>query len=859
MTLSQQEFSLEQQAVILIQKIKHYLITTIGRVLEEVNSEEYYRALCYALREQIMINWQATSDTWHKKNARVVFYLSLEYLPGRFLSNNINNLKTLDVVQLVLKKTGRTLHDIMMHEYDPGLGNGGLGRLASCFLDSLATLKMPARGYGLRYQYGLFEQQLLDGVQIEKPDLWLLSENPWEFRRDLRKQVVKFCGTPVKRISDIGNEVYDLVDHEEVWAIPYDIPIVGYSEKSDFAVVTLRCWSTKESPRNFQLQRYNAGRLDQAAENTTLTDVLYPSDVHDIGKRVRLKQEFLMVSASLQDIFRYYFTNNNDIKDFQDKIRIQINDTHPAMLIAELMRQLTDRYLIPWRKAWEITQACTSYTNHTILSEALEQWDQGLFRYLLPRQYKIIERINLDFCNKLRSLYPNDEDKVRRMSILENNMVRMANLAVVGSHKVNGVAALHTEIIKQSIFKDFHEGTPDKFVNITNGVTHRRWLLNCDPDLASFITQRIGKDWVCDFSQIKKLAAFASDEISQRAFLEVKKKNKQRLLDYLRDEGRSKDASGKQIPSTVILDANALFDSQIKRVHEYKRQLLNALHLIIRYHEIRDNPSLPYVKRLVIFSGKAAASYEIAKTIIHLIHCIAKKINLDPVVSQFLNVVYIENYNVSRAEIIIPATDLSEQLSTAGMEASGTGNMKFAINGALTIGTEDGANIEMRQEITDAWWPFRFGASAQEIAECKAKQSYKAWDVYQTNPKIKRAVDSLRDRSLASHEIEHQSLSSLYYALLEGSWGAQPDRFFVLKDLESYYETQRRVDALYQTPFKWAEYAIHNIAGMGKFSTDRSIQEYCKNIWELSPYDIDPVLFDRVKKAYIESTPSSLL
>jgi len=859
MAITQQEFSLEEHAAILIQKIKHYLITTIGRVLEEASSEEFYRALCYAIREQIMINWQATADTWHKKNVRVVFYMSLEYLPGRFLNNNLTNLKNLDIVQLVLKKTGRTLHDVVMHEYDPGLGNGGLGRLASCFLDSLATLKMPARGYGLRYQYGLFEQQLLDGVQIEKPDLWLLSENPWEFRRDLRKQVVNFCGTPVKRVNELGDEVYDLTDPEEVWAIPYDVPIIGYSEKNDFAVVTLRVWSTKESPRNFQLQRYNAGRLDQAAENTTLTDVLYPSDVHDIGKRVRLKQEFLMVSASLQDIFRYYFTNNSDIHDFQDKIRIQINDTHPAVLIAELMRQLTHNYHVPWKKAWEITQACTSYTNHTILSEALEQWDQSLFRYLLPRQYKIIEQINLEFCNTLRSRYPNDEDKVRRMSILENNMVRMANLAVVGTHKVNGVAALHTEILKHSVFKDFCDIWPDRFINITNGVTHRRWLLNCDPDLAHFISERIGKEWILDFSQISKLAEYASDEKSQRAFLEVKKKNKQRLLDFLHDEGRLRDATGKQIASDIILDTNALFDSQIKRVHEYKRQLLNALQLIMRYQEMRDNPTQNYVKRLVIFSGKAAASYEIAKTIIHLIHCIAKKINSDPIVSQFLNVVYIENYNVSKAEIIIPASDLSEQLSTAGMEASGTGNMKFAINGALTIGTEDGANIEMREAITDAWWPFRFGRSAQEIAELKAKQNYKAWDIYQSNPKIKRAIDSLRDHSLATHEIEHQSLSSLYYALLEGSWGSQPDRFFVLKDLQDYYDTQRKVDQLYQTPLKWAEYAIHNIAGMGKFSTDRSIMEYCKYIWDLLPCDIDPVLFDRVKRAYIESTPSSLL
>lgn len=858
-TTAQNTFSVEEQAAILIQKIKHYLITTIGRVLEEANPEEFYRALCYAIREQIMINWQATADTWHKKNARIVFYMSLEFLPGRFLNNNLANIKNLDVVKLVLKKTGRTLHDVIAYEYDPGLGNGGLGRLASCFLDSLATLKMPSRGYGLRYQYGLFEQQLLDGVQIEKPDLWLLSENPWEFRRDQRRQVVNFCGNPVKRVNEIGDEVYDLGDPEEVFAIPYDIPIVGYSPKDDFAVVTMRLWTTKESPRNFQLQRYNAGRLDQAAENTTLTDVLYPSDVTEVGKRIRLKQEFLMVSASLKDILRYHFSNNNDIDSFGDKIRIQINDTHPAVLIAELMRQLTSHYNMPWNKAWEVTQSCTSYTNHTILAEALEQWDQGLFRYLLPRQYKIIERINLDFCNNVRKKYPEDESRIHKMSILENNNVRMANLAVVGSHKVNGVAALHSDIIKKTLFKEFHDLWPEKFVNVTNGVTHRRWLLNCNPGLANFITERIGNDWICDFSQIKKLGAYASDEASQKAFLEVKRKDKQLLLDFIHEEGRPRDSTGKQINSDVIMDSTALFDTQVKRVHEYKRQLLNALHLIIRYHEIQDNPSGPHVKRLAIFSGKAAASYETAKTIIHLISCLAKKINSDPVVSQFLNVVYIENYNVSKAEIIIPATDLSEQLSTAGLEASGTGNMKFAMNGALTIGTEDGANIEMRQQVTDQWWPFTFGCLAEEIADMKAKQSYKAWDIYQSDPKIKRAVDSLRDRSLISHESEHQSLSSLYYTLLEGSYGSQPDRYFVLKDLQSYYEAQQKVDALYKTPLRWAEFAIHNIAGMGMFSTDRSILEYCKNIWNIAPCEIDAQLFDRVKRAYLESTPLSLL
>ncbi len=849
--------ALDAQAEVLVQKIRHYLITIFGRVLSEADADEFYRAFCYALRESIMINWQATAQTWANKNVRMIYYLSMEYLPGRFLINNIVNLKDQDVVQLVLKKTNRALPELIAHEYDPALGNGGLGRLASCLLDSMATLKMPARGYGLRYQYGLFEQQLWDGVQIEKPDLWLMSENPWEFRRDLRKIPVKFCGNLVKQAASVptSEEIYDITDHEEVWAMPYDIPIVGYSDTEDFSVVTLRLWSTKESPRNFQLQRYNAGRLDQAAENTTLTDVLYPSDIHETGKRVRLKQEFLLASASLQDIFRYYFSHHKDISEFADKVRIQINDTHPAVLIAELMRMLTRHYQIPWKQAWEITQGCTSYTNHTIMTEALEVWDQNLFRYLLPRQYKIIERINLDFCNMVRTRFPQEEDRVRKASIIENNQVRMANLAIVGSHKVNGVAAIHTEILKKQAFKNFYEIFPDRFVNVTNGVTHRRWLLNCNPELAAFITKRIGNGWICDFSQISKLAQFASDEASLKEFLEVKKHNKTHLLEFLNGEGRPRDAQGKQLPAHLFMDNSALFDVQVKRVHEYKRQLLKALHLIVLYHEILDNPTHARIKRLAIFSGKAASSYETAKTIIRLISCIAKKVNNDPVVSQFLNVVYVENYFVSRAELIIPAADVSEQLSTAGMEASGTGNMKFSMNGALTVGTEDGANVEMRQAVTDEWWPFRFGCSAEEIADMKAKNSYRAWDVYMANPKLKRAVDSLRDRSLASHDIEHQSLSSLYYSLLESSWGSMPDKYFVLKDFESYYDVQKKVEELYKKPLEWAKFAIHNIAGMGNFSTDRAIQEYSDKIWNLTPCPVDKQLLEKVRQEYIDSTP----
>jgi starch phosphorylase len=845
--------TIEEQSDLLVRKIRHYLITLFGRVLEEASSDEFYQAFCFAIREQVMINWEATASTWHDANARMIFYLSMEYLPGRFLNNNVMSLKQNAVIIQALTKTQRSFGELLAHETDPGLGNGGLGRLASCFLDSLATLKMPSRGYGLRYQYGLFEQQLWNGVQVEKPDCWLWNENPWEFRRDLRKVPVKFCGTPMRRPNSPDTEATELVNYEEVWAVPYDIPIIGYSPKADFAVTTLRLWSTKESPRNFELQRYNAGRLDQAAENTTLTDVLYPSDQHETGKRIRLKQEFLLVSSSIQDILRYYFTTNSDLSAFQDKIRIQINDTHPALVIAELMRLLTRRFGLPWNTAWETTQACTGYTNHTILSEALETWDQSLMRYLLPRQYRIIEYINQEFCSTIRSRFPNDEERVRRMSILEANQVRMAHLAIVGSHKVNGVAELHSSILRQKAFKDFYELWPEKFTNVTNGVTPRRWLQYCNPALSDLITQKIGEEWKIDFSKIRRMSEFAGDEATQRQFLDVKANCKNRLLDLLRREVPPRDSQGHFLPSNITADSSFLFDIQVKRIHEYKRQLLNALHVIMLYHDILDAPDRERTKRLVIFAGKAAASYDVAKTIILLINCIAKRVNADPIANRYLNVAYIENYNVSKAELIIPAADLSEQISTAGMEASGTGNMKYSINGALTIGTEDGANVEMRQEVGDAWWPFRFGASAEELAALRTSGSYQAWDVYSKNPAIKRAVDALRDRSFTTGETEHQSISSLYYTLLEGGYGGRVDRFFVLKDLPDYYATQKRVEKLFATPHLWAEFALHNIAGMGKFSTDRAISEYARNIWGVTPLPISQTAYDKIAESYQKS------
>lgn len=846
------EFNLDYQAEMLVAKIKHYLITTMGRSSEDANDEEYYRAFCYALREEAMINWLATSRTVAQSKSRMVYYLSMEYMPGRFLSNNISNMCAKDIVRLVMQKMDRSYTDILFRESDPGLGNGGLGRLASCYLDSLATLHYPSQAYGLRYQYGIFEQQIWNGEQIEAPDCWLLNDNPWEFRRDLRRVQVKFCGSMKPSTNIHGDEIYTLDNYEEVGALPFDYPIIGYSKEHDFSVITLRLWTTKESPRNFQLQRYNAGRLDQASENTTLTDVLYPSDHHETGKRIRLKQEFLLVSASLQDIIRHYLNQYNNFRSFADKVRIQINDTHPSLVIAELIRLLIKNYDLPWKTAVEITQACTGYTNHTVLREALEVWDYSLMQYLLPRQTKVIERLNLEFCNEVRKRFPNDEDRVRNMSMIQGGQVRMAHLAIVGSHSVNGVAALHSEILRTRLFHDFYEMMPNKFHNVTNGVTQRRWLLDCNPELAKYITKLIGDNWIDKFDEIKKLAEHAEDPECQFDILNIKKKNKQRLIDMINRFYKIKDKETDSQVAPPLLDVDSLFDVQVKRIHEYKRQLMNVLHIIMLYNELLENPNSNRVKRTFVFAGKAAAGYEMAKNIIKLILMVARRINRDPAINNKIKVIFIENYNVSRAEFIIPAADLSEQISTAGMEASGTGNMKLSMNGALTIGTDDGANIEMRQQVTDAWWPFAFGCSADEIAFLQQNGNYHPWEIVSNHPAIRKAVEMLRDRSFAQTDKEHEVAYSIYQNLLEGFYGQPPDRYFIIKDLESYYEAQKKVDELFRKPPKWAQTVIHNIAGMGMFSSDRAIREYADKIWGLTPCPLDIEILERVRHEYSE-------
>ncbi len=848
------DIDIDEQAEILAKKARHFLITNMGRHPKQAFPWEVFQAVSFVLREQVMVNWAATIQTVNRKGMRRLYYLSMEYLPGRMLVNNISNLHIHPLMHRVVEKLGYEYKDILALEPDPGLGNGGLGRLASCFLDSLATHKYPVIAYGLRYQYGIFEQQLWEGVQVEKPDCWLLNENPWNLRHDGSAKTVKYSGIVHKRMNGNDELVYDLTDYEEVRALPFDFPVIGYSFASDFNVATLRLWSTKESPRNFLLQRYNAGQIGPAAENTALTDVLYPNDNHEIGKRIRLKQEFLLVSASLQDIIQRHLENYPSLENFADVVRIQINDTHPALVIPELMRILTQVHEISWAKAWEMTQEIVGFTNHTILPESLEQWNQDRLYSLLPRQYKIIEQINQQLMDFVRSGNPQDQDVYERMTILHGDQVRMANLAIYGSHKINGVARLHGDILKRRVFKDFYAFFPDKFTYVTNGVTQRHWLWHCNTKLSYFLIDRIGMGWITDFSEIEKIRDFASDPESQKAFLRIKKQNKEQLLVYLRENNPIRDHFGKVVSETYDFDTDAMFTVQVKRVHEYKRQMMNALHLIMLYQELLEDPNSHSIKRVAIVAGKAAAGYQVAKDIIHLLYCLARKINADPAIQDKLKVVFVENYCVTRAEKIIPAADLSEQISTAGMEASGTGNMKLAINGALTIGTEDGANIEMREAIKDPWWPFSFGARADELQALYSQNQYNPWDIYSKYPKIKRAIDALKDGTFTQCESEEASFSYLFDIIMLGYGNERPDRYFVLYDLPAYHETQKLVEQYYLDPAKWAEVAIHNIAGMGTFSTDTSIQKYAQNIWGLNPCPIDPEILKGVRRVYEEST-----
>ncbi len=844
------ELNIDLETKKMVQQVKHYVITMIGKRFSDATDGEIYRALAYVLREQIMVNWAATSHTHTHNKVRKVYYISLEWLPGRISLNNIINISNVDLVKKILTALGKDFHDVLVMEPEPGLGNGGLGRLAACFLDSLATHHYPVMGYGLRYQYGIFEQGLWSGVQIERSDNWLLNDYPWEIRRDGFAVSVPFNGTLIEKKNKQDEKVFSSANHEEVRAIPYDIPIVGYAGNQDYSALTLRLWTTKESPKNFAITRFNEGDIADAVINTSLTDVLYPNDKNMLGFIMRIKQEFLLVSSSLQDIIRQHMDTYGNMEEFADKVRIQINDTHPALVIAELIRVLTKDYDFTFTKAYEtVTEVC-SYTNHTVLRESLEEWDSYHIQQILPAQFHIIELLNYMFCNNLREKYPGDEDKIRRMSIIENGRIKMAHLAIVGSHKVNGVAFLHTTIIKEKLFKDFADMSPNKFINITNGVTQRRWLYKCNPGLSQMLIDLIGDGWVKDLSNLSKLKEHIEKEGVWKRFLEIKKENNKRLIETLIEYKLEKGLSEQQIANELFFDGDALFDVQIKRIHEYKRQLMNALHLVVLYNRIKKDPSSAKIKRMVIFGGKAAPGYEMAKNIIRFIYILGRKIHADPEVSKFLRIVYVENYNVAKAEVIIPAADLSQQISTASMEASGTSNMKLSINGALTIGTDDGANVEMREAVGNDNWPFLFGYSSEQVNKIKGERSHNPDQILNDNPEIKEAMECLRNGILVENEAENQVLKSIYGSLMEGG---DRDRYLVVGDLPSYIKAQEKVALLFENKEKWAKMALYNISCMGSFSSDVSVKNYAEKIWNISPIPLDKSILGQIKAEFNES------
>lgn len=843
-------FDMDASARSMLQKVRHNLITMVGKTLEESSDEEFYRALSYVLREEIMINWTASQHTFAKQKVRKMYYFSLEWLIGRSLVNNMVNISHLEVVRRMIKLANREPTAIFGNEPDAGLGNGGLGRLAACYLDSLATLKMPSRGYGLRYLYGIFTQKIYAGHQIETPDNWLIHEYPLEMRRDLHAQNVCYGGKIVTSKNTHDEEIHNVVDYDSVRTIPYDIATVGYGDASDYMVLTLRLWSTAANPQNFAIQKFNEGDIADAVKNMAITHLLYPNDQNLLGFLMRIKQEFLLVSASIQDIIKEHLALYGTIDNLPEKVVIQLNDTHPVFGIPEMMRILTEEHDFPWGKAWDMTRAIFNYTNHTILKESLEEWDSHHIREILPRQMKIIEQLNQEFCTKIRKKYPGDESKVQGMSIIENEKIRMAHMAIYASEKVNGVAALHSRLVRKRLFPDFDEMFPGKFTNKTNGVTQRRWLLKCNPELSAMVTSLIGDKWVTDFSRIEDLKMFIDDVEVQQKFLDIKQRNKQRLTDSLVRLKKKKYGEEIDLSKELFLESDAIFDVQVKRIHEYKRQLMNLLRVVMLYQQILQDPSTNKVKKLILFGGKAAPGYALAKDIIRFAYMISRRVNNDPAMQDHLKVQFIEDYKVSSAEVIIPAADISEQISTAGYEASGTSNMKFSINGAHTMGTDDGANVEMRQEVGDEHWPFLFGASAAEIAKMIEEKSYSPQAILDEKPAIKAALDTMLNGTFAENEAEEQVLKELYNSLVSSE---RPDPYFVLYDLTSYVETHAKVDDLFKDKNAWAKSSLYNMASMGKFSSDRAIKEYAEEIWKISPCEIDQHELTSVRRDFKES------
>ncbi len=780
-----------------------------------------YFATAYTVKDRLMNRWIQTQQAYYKADAKRVYYLSLEFLMGRALGNNLLNLGLHDTMKSALASMGIELSDLLEQEVDAGLGNGGLGRLAACYLDSMATLSLPAYGYGIRYEFGIFDQEIRNGYQVEHPEEWLRLGNPWEIPRPEYLVTVNFYGRTERRPDEHGRMKSHWVDTRSVLGMPYDTPIAGYRNNT---VNTLRLWRARAS-QELDLADFNAGDYLAAVEEKNLSEdiskVLYPNDVTVLGKELRLRQQYFFVACSIADIVRRYLKTHDNFDEFPNKVAMQLNDTHPAVAIAELMRVLIDEHDLSWDKAWDITHRTFGYTNHTLLPEALERWTVELFGRVLPRHLELIYDINARFLGQIERKYPGDGAKLARMSLIEEGptkMVRMANLAVVGSHSVNGVAALHTELLKRDLMHDFNALWPERFNNKTNGVTPRRWLLLSNPELSSLITECIEGGWTCDLSELKRLEPLADDAAFRRRFREIKRANKERLAEViLRENG-------------IQVDVDSMFDVQVKRLHEYKRQLLNVLHIVALYNRMKADKSFDPTPRTFIFGAKAAPGYVMAKAIIKLINSIGEVINNDPDVRGRLKVVFLKNYRVSLAEKIFPAADLSEQISTAGKEASGTGNMKFSLNGALTIGTLDGANVEIREEVGAENF-FLFGMTVEQVKQLR-KKGYNPWDYYKSNKELKGVLDAIGGGVFSPGE--PRLFQPIVESLLNGG-----DQYLLLADFASYLDVQQQVGRLYrEDQEQWARMAILNVARMGKFSSDRSIQEYADEIWNVKPVKI---------------------
>ena len=798
--------------------VRNNVKTLFRKEVEEATPQQLFQAVSYAVKEAIIDDWLATQKQYEKDDPKTVYYMSMEFLLGRALGNNLINMTAYKEVKEALEEMGIDLNVIEDQEPDPALGNGGLGRLAACFLDSLATLGYASYGCGIRYRYGMFKQKIRDGYQVEAPDNWLKDGNPFELRRPEYAKEVRFGGNIRVEYDETGKTHFVQENYESVMAIPYDYPIVGYG---NHIVNTLRIWDA-EAIVDFQLDSFDRGDYHKAVEQENLAknivEVLYPNDNHIAGKELRLKQQYFFVSASIQAAITKFKKKHGDISKLPEKVTFQMNDTHPTVAVAELMRILLDEENLGWNEAWDITTKCCAYTNHTIMAEALEKWPIDLFSRLLPRIYQIIQEIDRRFVEQVRAQYPGNEEKVKKMAILMDGQVKMAHLAIVAGYSVNGVAKLHTEILKNQELKDFYQMMPEKFNNKTNGITQRRFLMHANPLLADWVTEKLGtKEWITDLSKMSGLKEWLDDEEALKEFMTIKFKNKERLAAYIKEH------------NGVEVDPRSIFDVQVKRLHEYKRQLLNILHVMYLYNQIKEHPEMSFYPKTYVFGAKASAGYIRAKEIIKLINSVADVINNDRSINGKLKV-FIEDYRVSNAELIFAAADISEQISTASKEASGTGNMKFMMNGAPTLGTMDGANVEIVDEvgIDNA---FIFGLSADEVINYEQNGGYNPYDIYNNDPDIRRVVDQLVDGTYANGDKE--MYRDLYNSLLNNQGGARADMYFILKDFCSYADAQARAMEAYKDTDKWAKMALKNTACCGKFSADRTIQEYVDDIWHL--------------------------